>query len=257
MAHLITEQGDIVALPAPVLWGGINNNLGGDARKIKVGDLAPYTYPSALVASLAYKKLKGALVNWDGSKAIDQTPTQIQNQVTVTSIVAATFVQGDTVQITGTNFDSSTLVYFGNTRAETQLIDAQTMSAVAPAIAAGTVVVTVMNGDYRNMATINGNVASLTFTKITPTTASVVDAVAAAVAGSGFVGNGINMMKLDDGAGHVFNFSGSGLYISSDTSLSIGAGGSAYANAATYTLYYSTDGGTTWTTTNLAVTVSP
>jgi IPT/TIG domain len=254
MAHLITEQGDIVTLPVPVLWGGINNNLGGIARKIQVGSLPPYIYPSALVASLAYEKLKGALVNWDGSKAIDQTPPQIQSQVTVTSIVAATFVQGDTVQIIGTNFDTSTLVYFGDTRAETQLIDAQIFSAVVPAITTGTIVVTVMNGDYRNMATINGNVGSITFASITPGTAASGVSVSFVVTGTGFNSDvsSVEDMRFDDGNGHIA-YCGESL-VSSDTSENVGF--VLFPVAGTYTLYYSTDNGATWTTTGLTVTVS-
>jgi len=96
----------------------------------------------------------------------------------------------------------------------------------------------------------------LTFVSITPNTASVGGTTfAGAVAGTGFLGSGITDMNLDDGAGHVISCSFS---TDSDIQITLTAllGGGSWPASGTYTAYYSTNGGSVWTTTGLTVTVS-
>lgn len=74
------------------------------------------------------------------------------------------------------------------------------------------------------------------------------------IAGSGFAMSGINALKIDDGAGHSIIWSSGLFHIDSDIQITTSAAG---ANAVgVWTLYYSVDGGATWTTTGLTVTMT-
>ncbi len=99
-------------------------------------------------------------------------------------------------------------------------------------------------------------VIALTFSTITPNTASVAGPTySGVIAGTGFLGSGINAMNLDDGVGHSISCSFS---IDSDIQITLTAllGGGSWSATGTYIAYYSTDFGVTWTTTALTVAVS-
>lgn len=105
---------------------------------------------------------------------------------------------------------------------------------------------------------------SLAFTSVTPSTSSVGVALEPIIAGSGFVMSGIDTMKADDGSGHVNTWSidsapvfGNGVFtIDSDNQITLGDNGYAYPAAGTYTIYYSTNGGGSYTTTGKTIAVS-
>lgn len=107
------------------------------------------------------------------------------------------------------------------------------------------------------------NVTALTFTSVTPSSISVGTGTSFALAGTGFLASGITTLKLDDGAGNVNKWSeasnpvgGYGVFtIDSDASITMGDSFT-YSVATTYTIYYSINGGATWTTTGKTVTVS-
>ena len=76
--------------------------------------------------------------------------------------------------------------------------------------------------------------------------------------GTGFFASGINAVKFDDGAGNViqpFN-SNIKMVINTDSNATISFSGVPAPNVATYTVYYSVDGGTNWITTGLTVAFS-
>lgn len=95
-------------------------------------------------------------------------------------------------------------------------------------------------------------VLALVWTSITPNTgAAFMYPYAATIVGTGFITSGITTLKLDDGVGNVVTFTPG--TITSDTSIN------AYwpiGPAGTYTLYFSTNGGSSYTTTGLTVTIS-
>jgi hypothetical protein len=91
----------------------------------------------------------------------------------------------------------------------------------------------------------------LTWISITPNTATVGVAFDASVTGTGFTVSGAEYIKLDDGTGHIAY--GDECLRTSDSNINAGFDLPA---ASTYTLYYSLDGGATWTTTGLTVTAS-
>ena len=102
--------------------------------------------------------------------------------------------------------------------------------------------------------TVIGGVAP-TWSGITPNTTTINQTFAGTIAGTGFLAAGINYLKFDDGAGHVFN--GLFMNIESDTEIEFDNDGNiVFTVAATYTLYFSTDSGSTYTTTGLTVTAS-
>ncbi len=108
-------------------------------------------------------------------------------------------------------------------------------------------------------ALICNAVQSLTWTSITPNTGTAgVDITSFAIAGSGFLGSGINNIKADDGAGHSITWLG---FLSVDSDISITLGDIGFPTgpslpAATYLIYYSTDSGASWFDTGLTIIVS-
>jgi hypothetical protein len=97
--------------------------------------------------------------------------------------------------------------------------------------------------------------ASLAFSSVTPSTASAFaqnyDGV---ISGTGFTLSGINLMKVDNGAGSSFNFTT--MTISNDTTINVELAGAQMTPPGVYTIYYSKDAGATWTTTGLTITSS-
>ena len=96
-------------------------------------------------------------------------------------------------------------------------------------------------------------IKNLVFTSITPNTATVgVNYPSLVVAGTGFLSEStmMNLAKFDDGAGHII-YSWNGIISDSEFDLN-----ATFAVAGVYTVYYSGDGGTTWTTTGLTITAS-
>jgi hypothetical protein len=93
--------------------------------------------------------------------------------------------------------------------------------------------------------------AALGFTSIIPYSCNAGAVYNGNLAGSGFTLSGINAIKGDDGAGHVFNLN---VTISTDVLIYLSYGPGAFSPAAIYTLYYSTDSGSTWTNTSLTIT---
>lgn len=100
---------------------------------------------------------------------------------------------------------------------------------------------------------IGGSGASLTFTSVSPNTCAQNGSCLANIYGTGFTGSGINLIKADDGAGHAPN---AVTTLESDTDIYIIFTGLGLTPAGVYTLYYSTDNGTTWTTTGKTITSS-
>ena len=99
---------------------------------------------------------------------------------------------------------------------------------------------------------------TLLWGNITPNTAVVGDSPIYTVNGSGFVAISHGWpprvwLKFDDGAGNSI-LAGNGA-TTSDTSLTVNQA-TAFAVAGTYTLYYSSDSGSTWNSTGLTVVVS-
>ena len=95
------------------------------------------------------------------------------------------------------------------------------------------------------------NDSALSFTGVSPTTGTENIAQDATLTGTGFGTSRINYLKLDDGAGHAVVQYLVTPY--SDTEIQWLM---LVLVAATYTLYYSTDSGATWTTTGQTVTIS-
>lgn len=76
------------------------------------------------------------------------------------------------------------------------------------------------------------------------------------ITGTNFLLSGINLYKLDDGAGHVFvGVLNPGVYNLTDTFMNFNEIPQV-TFAAVYTLYYSTNNGSSWTTTGLTITAS-
>jgi hypothetical protein len=111
------------------------------------------------------------------------------------------------------------------------------------------------NNNTRVTAIICAVPASLIFTSVSPNTASgfsqLYDGV---ITGTGFALSGINLMKLDDGVGHAFNFTT--MTISNDTTINIELMGAQITPVGVFTIYYSKNAGATWTTTGLTITSS-
>ena len=95
----------------------------------------------------------------------------------------------------------------------------------------------------------------MVWTSITPSTAtSGLNTPAFTIAGTGFLASGINKLKLDTGTGSSIVYDAGTFAIASDIAINTGPVG---ANiVAAYTLFYSIDGGASWTTTALTVTFS-
>lgn len=95
------------------------------------------------------------------------------------------------------------------------------------------------------------------WTSVTPATTPINSNFSAAIAGSGFSTLNLTTLKADDGSGNVTPlFFGA---IETDTEMDIVTGTDGqplFPVAGVYTIYYSTDHGTTWTTTGLTVTAS-
>lgn len=66
--------------------------------------------------------------------------------------------------------------------------------------------------------------------------------------------SGINALKIDAGGGRVITYSAGQFSIDSDIQITTSAAGANWVGV--YTLYYSVDGGATWTTTGLTVTMT-
>ena len=88
------------------------------------------------------------------------------------------------------------------------------------------------------------------FTRVKPTSYPTGSLLQIILFGNSFISNGINALKLDDGAGHVFPLTiepgASDQYLPTYPTT--------VTTAAAYTIYYSTDGGNTWITTGLTFT---
>jgi hypothetical protein len=99
---------------------------------------------------------------------------------------------------------------------------------------------------------------ALVWTSITPDTASVGFNYVPTVAGSGFLNQNFTNLKLDDGSGHAVNLPLGEFTVSDDENiiLDLNTDGYIISYAGTYTLYFSTDGGATWTSTTLTITAS-
>ena len=100
-------------------------------------------------------------------------------------------------------------------------------------------------------ATICAVPAAFIFTSIVPNSLSHLNAIFGTLSGSGFTLSGITNFQADDGMGHVFQFA-----ITPSTDNVIFLTGGPLTPAATYTLYYSTNSGATWTTAGLTITSS-
>ena len=95
----------------------------------------------------------------------------------------------------------------------------------------------------------------LVWTSITPNTVTAAANLPAfTIIGSGFDGSGINSLKFN-GSGFTYVLA-SQFTIVSDTEIDIYADIVDTLSAATWTLYYSNDGGVTWTATALTVVAS-
>jgi len=79
------------------------------------------------------------------------------------------------------------------------------------------------------------------------------DATDFLVEGTGFALSGINALKADDGAGHVFP--SYAMWINGDTEIHVYSA-TPISFVATYTVYYSTNGGATWVSTGQSFTTS-
>jgi hypothetical protein len=96
------------------------------------------------------------------------------------------------------------------------------------------------------------DIVSLTFASITPNTVTTAELhYTPTVAGTGFLGSGINALKLDDSLGNQ-NLASANIVDDANMTGDFGH----FIAIGTFTLYYSTDGGTSWTNTGLTVTVS-
>lgn len=106
-------------------------------------------------------------------------------------------------------------------------------------------------------AVILSNGAGLTWASVTPTTATLAVTNVWDVQGTGFSTAGINNFKADDGSGDALGASGY-FFLNSDTDATLGGqdGEFRFFVAGVYTLYYSTDSGTTWISTGLTITAS-
>lgn len=96
--------------------------------------------------------------------------------------------------------------------------------------------------------------AVLSFSNIDPTPYLTNQDFELQIMGTGFSASGINALKLDDGAGHVFTYPS--ITINSDNFMYAAMPINQFTVAGSYVGYYSTDGGSTWTTTGLTITVS-
>jgi hypothetical protein len=104
------------------------------------------------------------------------------------------------------------------------------------------------------VAAIVYGVMGLTWAGISPGTATAGTGYSGVITGTGFLASGIDLMKADDGLGDIINANGP--YVQNDTTINVGFDSIGLSPAATYTIYYSTDHGTTWTTTGLTVVSS-
>ena len=103
----------------------------------------------------------------------------------------------------------------------------------------------------------------LTWTSVTPSTGAINTPLSPQIAGGGFVnwfvGYGVNQFKMDDGAGHTV-ITNAGLQNDQYVLVSADSGGVIapfqLTVAGTYTIYFSTDSGGTWTTTGLTIVAS-
>jgi hypothetical protein len=94
---------------------------------------------------------------------------------------------------------------------------------------------------------------ALTWTSVTPNTVTTAELhFTPAIVGTGFLGSGIQYLKLHDGLGNE-NIS-TPVNIADDANMSADFGH--FIVTGVFTLYYSTDFGSSWTTTGLTVTVS-
>lgn len=101
--------------------------------------------------------------------------------------------------------------------------------------------------------TIEDTASTLTWVSIDPAVSSIGGSYNFIITGTGFT-SVINGLRLDHGAGSLVPLNLSG--VTSQTELDADNFFNPLPNTGTFTLYYSTDGGATWTTTALTVTVS-
>lgn len=111
---------------------------------------------------------------------------------------------------------------------------------------------TAMDVAGNDFTVINNFSSGLTFISATPNTGTVGAAYAGILAGTGFALAGIGELMLDDGSFTVI--SPIGIDGPTDTAMNISS--ASLPPALAYTLYYSKDGGSTWTTTGLTITTS-
>lgn len=95
-------------------------------------------------------------------------------------------------------------------------------------------------------------IISLTFTSISPNASAGGVNVFATITGTGFFGVAINALKAEDGLG---NNNVVSMVNTIDDATMTGDFGT-FVTTGVFTVYYSTDGGTTWTTTALTITIS-
>ena len=248
---IITEQGDhinydnVTSIPNP----------SGVTLTIKTTDQGSYTYTygSALLATMAFKRLIQAI-------QIGQPVNLIlpATNPTFTSITPSTGVYaGLPLTIVGTGFARGVRVFIGST--EVTLVEftgSTSVTVLPPNLAAATYDVTIYNPDGSNEVAAGAvTYGALSFSSVDPNTAIAGAGGSFTFNGSGFMDSGINLMKADDGGGNVFA-TGGFTPITSDTSLVVNWDATTFLPAGVFTIYYSTDNGSTWTTTGLTITSS-
>lgn len=135
-----------------------------------------------------------------------------------------------------------------------------TATDVATAMQMAVQINDLINGKTIGKILLSNN-AAMTFSSVDPSTpsAATMGGLGYTIVGTGFVGSGINAIKADDGTGDVFVADAypGGVFIISDTQMNFDFNsGPNPGIAGTYTVYYSTDAGATWTTTGLTIVAS-
>jgi hypothetical protein len=97
--------------------------------------------------------------------------------------------------------------------------------------------------------------SSPAFVDVFPNTTTAGSPTGLFIDGTNLLLSGINAMKLDDGSGDVFVFTG-GVTIFSNTTMGTNPPDPLLAPPGTYTVYYSINGGSSWVTTGLTVAVT-
>jgi hypothetical protein len=137
------------------------------------------------------------ITNPDGVTATLSNGFTYQGPLTVTSVNPASVVKsgGVTITITGTDFTGTPTVTIGGVEAtDVNRIDATTITAVTPALAAGTYHVVVTNPDTQSATLTNG----ITYVEPAPTVTSVNPSSGAVSGGTNVTVTGTNFMPLYD-----------------------------------------------------------